>query len=306
MKNFYAKFFSFAFLMMFVMSVLTLHVKAANEDEDILSLDTANISTTGLTVNGTTGDKVAAVLVELFDSTNNLITMKTFPSNGGSFSGSFDSLNLTEGGNYSLYAKNFNGQGESKEITFDVPANSSNSNNNSGGGNNGNSSGNNSSGSSNSSSGNSNTSSGNSNSGSSSTSGSGNSNGSNSQSSNSNGNVTDKNSNGKDSVINSLDKNDKTSKEDKADSKKEDLGKKDNSKETLAQNDKGNEKNFENEEDSASSDSLDYTSIDDTESINIADKIKSIILKIVIFGGGGLVLLSGIIFLIVFLVRRKR
>jgi len=105
------------------MTSVKLNVFAATND--ILTIN-AEGTTEGVTVSGTTGSDVVAVVVEIFDSTNTLVTMETYAVTSAAYSAEIEAT-LTAGFTYIAYVVNYNGSGESLETEFTVPEESTSS-----------------------------------------------------------------------------------------------------------------------------------------------------------------------------------
>ena len=96
----------------------TQSVNAEGTNNDILTI-TASGTKTAVTVSGTTGTDVVAIVVEIFNSGNKLITMQTFPVKEAKYNATIAFSNLSSG-TYTAYVVNYNGVGTSKETTFNV------------------------------------------------------------------------------------------------------------------------------------------------------------------------------------------
>ena len=94
-------------LLFFVVVQSPRTVYAAATEEDILSVE-ASAPDNGILVSGTTGADVVAVLVEMFDKDNALLTMETWPAEDGSFSGVL-AVTVNKCVPYTIYVINFNG-----------------------------------------------------------------------------------------------------------------------------------------------------------------------------------------------------
>lgn len=115
------RYISFAIALLLMMGTLLMPAKvhAAQPEEDIKSV-TATGTTTEVQVFGTTGDNVVAVLAEVFDEDNNLVTMETHPAAEGKFTAKVGA-DLEAGETYTVYVVNFNGEGTGATTTFMVP-----------------------------------------------------------------------------------------------------------------------------------------------------------------------------------------
>lgn len=116
MKKTIYRIISFAFLMS--IGLFLLNVKA-NAASNIITIS-ANGNTQGATVSGTTDDDVAAVLIEILDETNGIITVETHAVTNGSYNATL-SCALTEGKTYTAYVVNYNGTGTPQSTSFTVP-----------------------------------------------------------------------------------------------------------------------------------------------------------------------------------------
>jgi|GEM_PF-4246163 len=123
MKNNFFKTVSFLIAILLIMTSVKLNVFAATND--ILTIN-AEGTTEGVTVSGTTGSDVVAVVVEIFDSTNTLVTMETYAVTSAAYSAEIEAT-LTAGFTYIAYVVNYNGSGESLETEFTVPEESTSS-----------------------------------------------------------------------------------------------------------------------------------------------------------------------------------
>ena len=123
MKNNLFKTVSFLIAILLIMTSVKLNVFAATND--ILTIN-AEGATDGVTVFGTTGSDVVAVVVEIFDSTNELVTMETYAVTSAAYSAEIEAT-LTAGSTYIAYVVNYDGSGESLETEFTVPEESTSS-----------------------------------------------------------------------------------------------------------------------------------------------------------------------------------
>ncbi len=117
MRNLFKKAASLVCAMLFVMGMMTVGAFAATND--VLTV-TAEGTTSSVKVSGTTDTSVVAVLIEIFDTDNNLVTMESHPSTEGKFEATL-SATLTAGATYTAYVINYSGEGEALEATFTVP-----------------------------------------------------------------------------------------------------------------------------------------------------------------------------------------
>ncbi len=120
MKNNFFKTVSFLIAILLIMTSVKLNVFAATND--ILTIN-AEGTTEGVTVSGTTGSDVVAVVVEIFDSANTLVTMETYAVTSTAYSAEIEAT-LTAGSTYIAYVVNYDGSGESLETEFTVPVES--------------------------------------------------------------------------------------------------------------------------------------------------------------------------------------
>lgn len=116
MKKITNRMISFAFLMCMGLFLFSLKVNAANNVTTI----NASGDTQGATVSGTTDDDVVAVLIEVLDGNNQVVTLETHAVTDGSYCATL-SCTLNEGSTYSAYVVNYDGSGDSKRTTFTVP-----------------------------------------------------------------------------------------------------------------------------------------------------------------------------------------
>ncbi|MDY3888659.1 MAG: hypothetical protein SOZ17_05590, partial [Agathobacter sp.] len=106
------------FLVAICLTLVPVQVKAATTD-NITSV-VPEVKDGTVKVTGTTGADVVAVLVEIFDKDNNLLTMETHKATGGKYEATIDAK-LTEGATYLFYVTNFNGEGEPASAEYQVP-----------------------------------------------------------------------------------------------------------------------------------------------------------------------------------------
>ena len=106
------------FLVAICLTLVPVRVKAATTD-NITSV-VPEVKDGTVKVTGTTGADVVAVLVEIFDKDNNLLTMETHKAAGGKYEATIDAK-LTEGATYLFYVTNFNGEGEPASAEYQVP-----------------------------------------------------------------------------------------------------------------------------------------------------------------------------------------
>lgn len=106
------------FLVAICLTLVPVQVKAATTD-NITSV-VPEVKDGTVKVTGTTGADVVAVLVEIFDKDNNLLTMETHKAAGGKYEATIDAK-LTEGATYLFYVTNFNGEGEPASAEYQVP-----------------------------------------------------------------------------------------------------------------------------------------------------------------------------------------
>ena len=106
------------FLVAICMTLVPVRVEAATTD-DIISI-VPNVENGVVKVTGTTGADVVAVLVEIFDKDNNLVTMETHKASNGIYEATID-VTLTEGETYLFYVVNFNGKGAKASVEYEVP-----------------------------------------------------------------------------------------------------------------------------------------------------------------------------------------
>lgn len=106
------------FLVAICLTLVPVQVKAATTD-NITSV-VPEVKDGTVKVTGTTGADVVAVLVEIFDKDNNLLTMETHKAAGGKYEATIDAK-LTEGATYLFYVTNFNGEGEPASAEYRVP-----------------------------------------------------------------------------------------------------------------------------------------------------------------------------------------
>ena len=106
------------FLVAICLTLVPVQVKAATTD-NITSV-VPEVKDGTVKVTGTTGADVVAVLVEIFDKDNNLLTMETHKAAGGKYEATIDAK-LTEGATYLFYVTNFNGEGDPASAEYQVP-----------------------------------------------------------------------------------------------------------------------------------------------------------------------------------------
>lgn len=106
------------FLVAICLTLVPVQVKAATTD-NITSV-VPEVKDGTVKVTGTTGADVVAVLVEIFDKDNNLLTMESHKAAGGKYEATIDAK-LTEGATYLFYVTNFNGEGEPASAEYQVP-----------------------------------------------------------------------------------------------------------------------------------------------------------------------------------------
>ena len=106
------------FLVAICLTLVPVQVKAATTD-NITSV-VPEVKDGTVKVTGTTGADVVAVLIEIFDKDNNLLTMETHKAAGGKYEATIDAK-LTEGATYLFYVTNFNGEGEPASAEYQVP-----------------------------------------------------------------------------------------------------------------------------------------------------------------------------------------
>ena len=106
------------FLVAICLTLVPVQVKAATTD-NITSV-VPEVKDGTVKVTGTTGADVVAVLVEIFEKDNNLLTMETHKAAGGKYEATIDAK-LTEGATYLFYVTNFNGEGEPASAEYQVP-----------------------------------------------------------------------------------------------------------------------------------------------------------------------------------------
>jgi uncharacterized protein YjdB len=116
MRKIMKNMFSCAILMM--MSFFLVNGKVYAQD-NILTIN-ASGTTTNATVSGTTDEDVAAVLIEIQNTDNSIVTLETHPVTSGSYSATLD-CPLTEGTTYKVHVANYNSEGEPQNTTFTVP-----------------------------------------------------------------------------------------------------------------------------------------------------------------------------------------
>ena len=107
---------SLAFLVCVCMLLINVKVYAASNIATII----ASGNTQEATVRGTTDDDVAAVLIEIMDENNQIITLETHAVTDGAYNATL-SCSLSEGRTYTAYVANYNGSGNSKSTTFTIP-----------------------------------------------------------------------------------------------------------------------------------------------------------------------------------------
>ena len=106
------------FLVAICLTLVPVQAKAATTD-NITSV-VPEVKDGTVKVTGTTGADVVAVLIEIFDKDNNLLTMETHKAAGGKYEATIDAK-LTEGATYLFYVTNFNGEGEPASAEYQVP-----------------------------------------------------------------------------------------------------------------------------------------------------------------------------------------
>ena len=116
MKKTLYRIISFAFLIFIGVFSMNVKVYAASNVVTI----SASGNTLGATVSGTTDDDVVAVLIEILDKNNGIITLETHAVTNGSYNATL-SCALTEGETYKAYVVNYNGTGTPQSIPFTVP-----------------------------------------------------------------------------------------------------------------------------------------------------------------------------------------
>ena len=116
MKKSLYRIISFAFLMFIGVFLLNVKVYAASN----VSTVSASGNTQGVTVSGTTDDDVVAVLIEILDERDGIITLETHAVTNGNYNSAL-SCALTEGKTYTAYVVNYNGVGTPQSTSFTVP-----------------------------------------------------------------------------------------------------------------------------------------------------------------------------------------
>lgn len=116
MKKTIYRIISFAFLISISLFLLNVKVYAAS---NVITVS-ASGNTQGATVSGTTDDDVAAVLIEILDETNSIITLETHAVLNGDYNATL-SCALTEGKTYTAYVVNYNGSGTPQSTLFTIP-----------------------------------------------------------------------------------------------------------------------------------------------------------------------------------------
>ena len=116
MEKFKYRISSLAFLVCVCMLLINVKVYAASNIATII----ASGNTQEATVRGTTDDDVAAVLIEIMDENNQIITLETHAVTDGAYNATL-SCSLSEGRTYTAYVANYNGSGNSKSTTFTIP-----------------------------------------------------------------------------------------------------------------------------------------------------------------------------------------
>lgn len=116
MKKIINRMISFAFLMCMGLFLFSLKVNAANNVTTIH----ASGDTQGATISGTTDGDVVAVLIEILDGNNQIVTLETHPVTDGSFRATL-SCTLSEGSTYTAYVVNYDGSGVAQSTTFAIP-----------------------------------------------------------------------------------------------------------------------------------------------------------------------------------------
>ena len=115
MKKILYRIISFAFLIIIGVFLLNVKVYATS---NIISV-TASGNTQGATISGTTDNDVVAVLIEIMDESNSIITLETHAVTSGSYNATLSST-LTAGKTYTAYVVNYNGTGNPKRTSFNV------------------------------------------------------------------------------------------------------------------------------------------------------------------------------------------
>ena len=119
MKKIKRSIFALTFLMMVCIMLNPMKVMAAAEEDSITTV-AAEGTKNSVKVSGTTGTDVVAVLIEIFDADNNVVTMETYPVTAQKYNATI-SFTFEEGKTYTAYVVNFNGSGDAKETTYTVP-----------------------------------------------------------------------------------------------------------------------------------------------------------------------------------------
>lgn len=116
MKKLTNRIISFAFLMFMGVLLSGIKAYAASNITEIAARGT----TQGATVEGTADSDVAAVLIEILDANNEIVTLETHPVTDGRYFATL-SCTLSEGSTYTAYVVNYNGNGETQRTTFTIP-----------------------------------------------------------------------------------------------------------------------------------------------------------------------------------------
>lgn len=116
MKKITNRMIPFAFLML--MGVLLSDVKAYAASN--ITEAAASGTTQGATVEGTADEDVVAVLIEILDENNQVVTLETHAVTDGRYRATL-SCTLSKGSTYSAYVVNYDGSGETKRTTFTIP-----------------------------------------------------------------------------------------------------------------------------------------------------------------------------------------
>lgn len=116
MKKLTNRIISFVFLMFMGVLLSGIKAYAASNITEIAARGT----TQGATVEGTADSDVAAVLIEILDANNEIVTLETHPVTDGRYFATL-SCTLSEGSTYTAYVVNYNGNGETQRTTFTIP-----------------------------------------------------------------------------------------------------------------------------------------------------------------------------------------
>lgn len=92
------------FMILILVAAFPLEVKALNQT---VTISSAKASTTSVTVTGNTS--AVAIIVQVRDTSDNILDMQSFSTVDGAFAAELTGLSLTDGTNYKLYIADYEG-----------------------------------------------------------------------------------------------------------------------------------------------------------------------------------------------------